>query len=155
MRSMLRAVLIVSCLVILTPALRAQPGDPGARTDALGRFVFPAELVMEHQSEIALTREQRDAVVREVQSLQSDVVPLQFEMGEAAEQLKALLDAPRVDEKQAIEAARRVTALESRVKQRHLTLLIRIKNLLSPEQQTLLRQLRRPHSRARDHRPER
>ena len=52
------------------------------------------------------------------------------------------MSAPRVDEKAALDQVARVLAIEAKVKQAHLRLLIRIKNALSPEQQQQLKQLR-------------
>jgi Spy/CpxP family protein refolding chaperone len=108
----------------------------------LRRELFPPELVMRHQEEIDLSEEQKDRLVREMQALQSDLVPLQFEMSEAAGKLRTALAAPRVDEQQAGDLADRLMSLESRIKRRHLALMIRIKNLLTPEQQDRLRDLR-------------
>jgi len=120
-----------------------RPGQQRARGSAIERILFPPELVMRHQAEIDLSEEQRQAVVTEVQSLQSDMVPLQFELGEAMEGLGQLLRAPTVDEAAAVAHVEKITALESRIKRRHFQLLIRIKNLLRPEQQQSLRRLRR------------
>jgi Spy/CpxP family protein refolding chaperone len=77
-----------------------------------------------------------------MQELQSDLVPLQFEMSDAAEKLGAALAASRVDEEKAAGLADRLMSLESRIKRRHLALMIRIKNTLTAEQQDRLRGLR-------------
>ncbi len=128
------------------PALRAQglrgPGEMPPGEVELRRELFPPELVMRHQAEIALSDEQRTALVREMQALQSDLVPLQFDMSDAAGKLRAALAAPRVDEEKAAALADRLMSLESRIKRRHLALMIRIKNILTPEQQDRLRELR-------------
>ena len=128
------------------PALRAQPAGRQGKMPPGGlelrRELFPPELVMRHQAEIGLSGEQRNALVREMQAMQSDLVPLQFEMSEAAGKLRAALDAPRVDEDKASALADRLMSLETRIKKRHLALMIRIKNILTPEQQSLLRELR-------------
>ncbi len=106
------------------------------------REVFPAELVMRYQTEIGLSKEQKETLVGEMQSLQSDLVPLQFEMSEAAGQLRDALNGPRVEEEKTLALAERLMSLEARIKRRHLALMIRIKNALTPEQQDQLRELR-------------
>ena len=120
------------------PGLRAQgPRGPEGMPPGgleLRRELFPPELVMRHQAEIGLSEEQRTALVHEMQALQSDLVPLQFDMSDAAGKLRAALAAPRVDEEKAAALADRVMSLESRIKRRHLALMIRIKNILTPEQ---------------------
>ena len=55
-----------------------------------------------------------------------------------SEELEALLSTARVDEGAALEIARAMMDLESKIKRRHLSLAIRIKNLLSAEQQAKL-----------------
>lgn len=127
-------------LAILTP-IHAQGRGDGI--DPLKRHLFPPELVMSHQAEIGLDSEQRASLIAEIQSLQADVVPLQFEMREAVEELTRLLGKPHVDEAAALALAERITGFEARVKQRHLTMLLRVKNLLSGDQQNQLRALRR------------
>jgi Spy/CpxP family protein refolding chaperone len=97
---------------------------------------------MEHQQEIGLSGQQRQVLIAELQQTQSDLVPLQFEISEAGERLAQLFAAPRVDEQEALAAAQRVMEIESLIKTRHLSLVIRIKNLLTQEQQAELRRLR-------------
>jgi len=138
----------------LTP-LRAQPmprhegmRGPGMGRGGMGpgpdlmRELFPPELVMRFQTEINLGEDQKKSLVKETQALQSDLVPLQFDMGEAAGKLREALAAPKIDEEKASALADRLMTLESRIKKRHLALMIRIKNILTPEQQTQLRELR-------------
>src|SRR6266704_377535 len=57
------------------PDPTAVPGELELR-----RELFPPDLVMRHQGEIGLSEEQRTALVHEMQGLQSDLVPLQFDM---------------------------------------------------------------------------
>ncbi|MEE8277357.1 MAG: periplasmic heavy metal sensor [Thermoanaerobaculia bacterium] len=121
-------------------ALLVGPG--GHKRDRFEESVFAPDLVMSHQGEIGLRSDQKQALIEELQRTQADLVPLQFEMSEAGERLERLLGVPRVDEDEALAAAERVMQLESEIKRRHLTLMIRIKNLLTEEQQAELRRLR-------------
>jgi Spy/CpxP family protein refolding chaperone len=118
------------------------PGGIGPGPDLM-RELFPPELVMRYQTEINLSEDQKKSIVKETQALQSDLVPLQFDMGEAAGKLKEALAAPKIDEEKASALADRLMTLESRIKKRHLALMIRIKNILTPEQQSQLRELRK------------
>ena len=157
-----RAAKTVLILVIATLAglsapraqgLRAQ-GQRAARAMLGGEFelrreLFPPDLVMRHQAEIGLSDEQKSTLVREMQALQSDLVPLQFEISEAGEQLRAALAGPRIDESKAASLADRLMSLESRIKKRHLALMIRVKNTLTEEQQARLKDLREEDAEAR------
>ncbi len=70
------------------------------------------------------------------------VLELQWDMQDAAQTLTHLVGETKVDEKAAIAAAARVMAIEGRVKREHLSLLIRIKNVLNARQQKELHALR-------------
>ena len=135
--------LTVLAALALAPALEAQSGVRGANaSDRIARLLFAPELVMSHQGELGLTREQKDVLVTEMQQTQSDLVPLQLEMAEIGGELGRLLSQTTVDEEAAVAAAQQVMDLESRIKTRHLILVVRIKNMLSVEQQTTLRRIR-------------
>ena len=133
-------------LLLAPAALHAQPPAPpdSSEPNPIERRLFPPELVMRHQEAIALGEDQRQTLIHEVQQLQSDIVPLQFELSEAVEKLERMLAGPAIDEAGALAQVDQVTGLEARVKKRHLALLVRIKNLLTEEQQRKLEELRRP-----------
>jgi Spy/CpxP family protein refolding chaperone len=143
----LAALLLLPALTLAQGPGPRGPGGAGPGGDPLAGVLFPPDLVMRHQDDLQLDATQREALIEEMQSTQSDLVPLQWEMREAGEKLRALLDPPRIDEEQALAQADRMTSIEQRVKRRHLALLIRIKNLLTPEQQAQLGALRPRHAR--------
>jgi Spy/CpxP family protein refolding chaperone len=109
---------------------------------AIESRVFPPELVMEHQDELGITQVQREAIVKEVQKAQAEMVRLQWELQGAKEKLVKVLDAEHVDERASTEAAARIMEHESKVKASHLGMLVRVKNLLTGPQQAKLRALR-------------
>ncbi len=132
---------LVGALLLALPQA-APAARPGEVRKAIERLVFSPELVMAHQKRIGLSAEQRESFIREMQRTQADLVPVQIDLSEAAADLAALLEGPAVDEEEALVAARRVMDLEAQVKERHMALMIRIKNLLTAEQQQRLRRLR-------------
>lgn len=116
---------------------------PGPRdNNPIERHLFPPDLVMAHQQEIGLTPEQRQSLVAAVQQMESDLVPLRFEMSELTQKMTRVLSSPKVDLDTALALADRITALEGEIKKRHLTLVIHTKNLLTAEQQRRLQELR-------------
>ena len=120
-------------LLPAAPLTAQQPGD-----DPLAKLLFPPELVMQHQAEIGLKPEQRTAITRGIAELQAKAIDLQWRMQEAATALATLLGKPVVDEAAALVQVDSVLNLEREVKRAQLTLLIRIKNTLTPEQQSRL-----------------
>lgn len=119
------------------------PGALRAEEDAVAAHLFPPELVMGHQRELALSEDQRAAIKTAIQEAQSRFLDLQWEVQAEARALGDLLAASPVDEAAAVAQAELLMNLETQVKQTQLTLLIRIKNALTAEQHARLAELRR------------
>ncbi len=115
------------------------------RSEPLGAIesrLFPPELVMEHQGAIGITPTQRDAILKEVEKGQTDMLRLQWELHGEKEKLLKQLDAEKVDEQKTQEVAAQVMDRETKIKGAHLSMLVRVKNLRTREQQKKLRALR-------------
>lgn len=138
--------LITLLLIGCYGAARAEPPPANAiasaPADPVAAQLFPPDLVMRHQREIALSDEQRTAIQRDVERTQQDMGRLSWDLAAARERLVTALAGASVDERRALELANAVMELETRVKRSHLTLLVRIKNQLRSEQQRRLRELR-------------
>ena len=120
------------------PAPAPQPGD-----DPFGRNFFPPELVMQHQEAIGLTAEQKEYLKAEIRQAQVKFTELQWKLQDEAEKLVSIVKQPRMDEGQLLAQLDRVLAAERDVKRAQVTLVARIKNKLTPEQQAKLEELRR------------
>jgi Spy/CpxP family protein refolding chaperone len=137
----------VAIALILAPAaaqLRAQApggGQPNQQ-DAFGRFLFPPELVMQHQGEINLSDAQRSALSSAIQQAQAKFVDVQWKLSGEGEKLARLLQNATVEETQVLEQVDRILSLEREVKRAQMGLMIRIKNTLTAAQQAKLRELR-------------
>jgi Spy/CpxP family protein refolding chaperone len=119
----------------------SQPGQQGP-DDPFARFLFPPELVMQHQGEIGITDAQRSTLTTAVQQAQSKFVETQFKLSAEGEKLARLLQGATIDEGQALEQVDRILSLEREMKRAQVGLLVRIKNTLTPGQQAKLMQLR-------------
>lgn len=128
------------CMLLLfaTAPLRAQE----APLDPIEQHTFPPELVMRNQRAISLTEPQRTSIKEEIQKAQSRFTELEWDLQNEMETLISFLSQELVDEQQALDTLKKVLKLESEIKQTHLVLAIRIKNLLTPEQQEKLGKLR-------------
>jgi hypothetical protein len=116
-------------LVCLTASsLAGQEPEP-----EFAKHLFPPELVMQHQQSIRLTPEQRTSITKEIRDLQLKVIELQWKMQDQGS---------KVDEAQTLAQVDRVLGIEREIKRAHMGLLVRIKNLLSPDQQGTLAGLR-------------
>jgi len=134
-------VLALTLALLLAPVGAAQQTQP-APQDPVAAALYPPELVMQHQRRLGLTAEQRKTITETVAALQAQVLDLQWRMQDEAQRLGELLGGPRVDATAALAQVDRVFDLERQIKRAHLTMLIRIKNTLTPEQQETLRGLR-------------
>ena len=110
--------------------------------DPLFATLFPPELIMQHRRAIGLTDEQRDAISQMIQQLQGRVVRLQWELLDEIQQLTEITSAPRVDLDRSLDQMDNVLDTENEIKHAHLEMLVRIKNLLSADQQATLGRLR-------------
>lgn len=133
-----RTCVLCILLVLTGTSLWAQEGEP----DPIAVNTFEPELVMRSQLEISLTEEQRGNLKKEIQQAQAKFTELEWDLERDMASLVSLIEKERVDEQRAIEILRKVLALESEIKQTHLLLAVRIKNLLTPEQQARLREIR-------------
>jgi Spy/CpxP family protein refolding chaperone len=119
----------------------APPDDPFAR------YVYPPERVMSHAMEIGLDEAQKTAIRGEVQKVQTRFLDLQFELQGESEKMVRLLQEKPVDEAKVLAEVDRILALEKDIKKMQISLLVRIKNVLTPAQQAKLDELQKPAGR--------
>jgi Spy/CpxP family protein refolding chaperone len=110
--------------------------------DAFAQALFDPQLVLRHAQAIGLTQAQRRTILDDLRATQTALGPLQANMTEPALDLIELLGQSRVDEARAVAKMDQVLEIENEVKKKQAALLIRIKNVLTPEQQARLRELR-------------
>lgn len=135
------ALAVTLALALLTSPALAQERPP-VTEDPLFSTLFAPELIMQHRRAIGLTDEQRDAISRMIQELQGRVVRLQWELLDEVQRLTEITSESRVDLDRSLDQLGSVLDTEREIKQAHLEMLVRIKNLLTPEQQSTLERLR-------------
>ncbi len=150
----MKALIALLAAVLLWQIAAAEEGGVN-RDDPIAQLMLPPELIMQHQKAIGLTDAQRSALVAEIKRLQGSVLDLQWELQSAAESLADELKDDRIDEKQALEKLDKVLAVEREIKRAHFGLGVRVRNLLSPEQQRQLRELRAAQPRSAEGTPQR
>ncbi len=138
---MKRSIRVATGLAMLLLAAAA-PGQ-GPPEDPLARLLFPPDEVLRRGREIELSAEQRQTLRREVQEAQARAVGHQMDLQAESEDLFSLLEAPIVEEAVVLARLDRMLALEREIKRTHLTLMVRVRNLLSAAQVAKLRALRR------------
>lgn len=114
------------------------PGD-----DPFARYLFPPDQVMAHSLDIGLENSQKTAIKNEIQKVQSRFLDAQFELKTESEKMVRLLQEKTVDESRVLAQVDRILALEKDIKKSQVSLLVRIKNILTPAQQSKLAELPR------------
>ncbi|SRR6266849_4524488 len=128
------------CALVLTLAGLMRAQQPGE--DPFGKNFFAPELVMQHQEAIGLTEEQKTYFKTEIRQAQVKFTELQWKLQDEVEKLVAIVKQPRIDEPLLLAQLDKVLAAEREVKRAQVTLVARIKNKLTPEQQAKLDELR-------------
>ena len=131
-------VLCICAMFFAARVTHAQQPDQ----DPIGQSFFAPELVIQHQEAIGLSAEQKDYFKTEIRQAQLKFTELQWKLQDEMEKLVALVKQPRVDEQQVLGQLEKLLAAEREVKRQQVTLLVRIKNKLTPEQQGKLSELR-------------
>jgi Spy/CpxP family protein refolding chaperone len=127
---------MIVTLLLFSPLIAQQPPE-----DPLRDVLFPPEAVMQHQQAVGLTDEQKNNLKGEVRQAQLKFTELQWTLQDEMERLVSLLKQSKVDEKQTASQLDKVLGAEREIKRAQLMLLVRIKNNLTPAQQTQLREL--------------
>jgi len=112
--------------------------------DPLGDTMFPPDMVMQHQRELALTDEQKTFMRSEINRTTTRSNELQWQLQDALEALHETMKANPVNEQLALSQLDKVLDSEREIKRAHMELTIRIKNKLTPDQQMKLHSMRRP-----------
>jgi Spy/CpxP family protein refolding chaperone len=124
------------------PAAAQEKPQQAVADDPLFETLYAPELIMQHRRAIGLTDQQRDAISKMIGDLQGRVVSLQWELLDEVQQLKAATSGTRVDLDRSLDHLGHVLETEGKIKRAHLEMLVRIKNLLTPQQQATLDRLR-------------
>lgn len=132
---------IVVALALALGLAASSRGESDSTGDPFARYLFPPERVIGHAQEIGLDEAQKTAIRNEVQKAQSKFLDLQFAVQEETGKVGRLLQDNPVDETKVLSQIDRVLGLEREVKRLHISLLIRIRNLLTPAQQAKLAEI--------------
>jgi hypothetical protein len=124
------------------PGLRnCTAGTPG--DDPLAKLFLPPDLVMSHQQAINLTESQRQAIQANMLDTQKKLLDQQFKMQGEVEKLQSLLKSATPDETKVLDEMDKVLGAERDIKRAQISLMVKLKNSLTAQQQTQLDALRK------------
>ena len=148
---MRKLLLVLSCLPFVVTAASAQDPTPSPHVyvggagggDPLEQHLVPAEIIMRNQSELGITSSQRDQIKEQVSALQTRFTELQWDLQAHVEGLSETLANPDAQEEAVLAQLDQVLASEAQIKRTQLSMLLRIRGILTPEQLKKALELRR------------
>jgi hypothetical protein len=96
--------------------------------------LFPPNVILEHQTALALSKAQFTDIRAAVVEVQGGVAEHEWDMREAYQALMLELDKTPIDETRVLEHASVAMLAENEVKKKQMVMLVRLKNLLTAEQ---------------------
>jgi|SRR5271165_4824888 len=136
---MVRKIAIAMLALSLAVSMRANAQTPPP--DPIRDALLPPDFVMDHQQELGLSDAQRKAILADVQAAQEHFLRSQRQIEAATSKLVDILRQSRIDQAKALAQMDAVLDLEREIKHAQLTLMIQVKNELTPEQQATARKL--------------
>ena len=97
---------------------------------------------MQYSNQLNLSEQQQEILKTELKNAQASIFDIKWQMRDESEKLKAILKTTPIDEAELLAQSDQVMQLERQIKRVHLTLLARLKNMLSEQQIQELRELR-------------
>ena len=132
---------LVLALLIFTAVAEAQ--GPGGDKDVFQGKLFAPNVILEHQDELNLTKEQFTRIRAAVVEVQANVAEHEWDLREAYQRVLSDLDKNPVDADQVLEHVQAALAAENEVKKLQVAMLIKLRNLLTEEQMDYLRSVRK------------
>lgn len=128
-------------LFLLTSVGAAQ--GQGNQKDVFKGKLFPPNIILEHQDELGLSKDQFTAIRAAVVEVQSNVAGHEWDLREAYQRVLADLDDSPIDEDKVLDDVDAALRAENQVKKLQVAMLIKLRNLLTDEQVEYLQSVTR------------
>ena len=119
-------------LLLCSPVLAQQQQK---NPDPIGDNLFPPELLMQNQNALGLTEDQKNFIKTEMRKASLQFTELSWQIQDETEIMASLVKQDRVDEQQVLAQLDKLLGLEREIKRLQFSLIIKIKNSLTPAQQ--------------------
>lgn len=132
---------IATLLLVAVLCLPAAQAEDGKDDDWMKGRLFAPELILSNRAALKLSDAQRDTLRKELVALQARASEIDFQMLDSATEIQTLLDKHPVDSKAVLTQVDTLLAAEHRKKRLYLEMLINVKNMLTPAQVQIAREL--------------
>ena len=120
------------CLVLLTMGAVAQ--GQGPQKDVFKGKLFAPNIILEHQDELGLSKEQFTAIRAAVVEVQANVAEHEWDLREAYQSVLSDLDDSPINEDKVLGNVQKALLAENEVKKLQVAMLIKLRNLLTDDQ---------------------
>ena len=124
------------CFVLLSTGALAQ--GQGPQKDVFKGKLFAPNIILEHQDELGLSKEQFTAIRAAVVEVQTNVAEHEWDLREAYQNVLSNLDDSPIDEDKVLKNVQAALQAENEVKKQQVAMLIKLRNLLTDEQVSYL-----------------
>ena len=125
---------IIATGLLLATLLPGPPVSAEGQRDVFRGKLFPPNVILEHQDRLGLSKDQFKAIKAAVVEVQSNVAEHEWDMREAYMAIKSELDKSPIDERSILALVDKALLAENEIKKEQMTMLIRLRNLLTAEQ---------------------
>ena len=126
-------------LILFLAAGAALAQGPGGDKDVFRGKLFAPNIILEHQDELNLSKQQFTEIRAAVVEVQSNVAEHEWDLREAYQRVLADLDEVPIDTDKVLEHVQAALEAENEVKKLQVARLIKLRNLLTEEQMAYLR----------------
>lgn len=133
---------LMSVVLMLVASGAMAQGMGEQQKDVFKGKLFAPNIILEHQQELGLSKEQFTAIRAAVVEVQGSVAEHEWDLREAYLRVLADLDESPVDEEAVLKNVEAALQAENQVKKLQVAMLIRLRNLLTDEQMEYLQEER-------------
>ena len=123
----------ILCLLLLA-SLSVGTAIAQDEKDVFKGKLFAPNLILENREALQLSKEQFTAIRAAVVEVQANVAEHEWDMQEAYQALMLELDKSPIDEGKVLDYANDALLAENQVKKKQMSMLVRLKNLLTADQ---------------------
>ena len=129
-------------LLVIASVAIGSADAAGPKADVFKGKLFPPNVILEHQAELALSKQQFTEIRKTVVELQGSIAEHEWDVREAYQNIMAELDQSPIDQDKVLEYVDAALLAENEVKKLQVAMLIKLKNLLTEDQVAYLESTR-------------
>jgi hypothetical protein len=137
--------LVLLCASLLLCSNTTRAGESVA-ADPLSERLFPPDLILHNGEAIGLSDEKRQEILSRVERAQARFRGLESALAKERAAMVALLDKEKPDETVLLKHLDDLLAREGDIKREQFGLMLSLRNMLTPPQQDLLKELRKTYA---------